>query len=110
MAQTYIRSASNRGAVVTRSMAVATAKALMIRYSDIVGKIDLDNSEWAKRLFRRMGYTGRKRTTAKLEMPAGLRKEAELLFHHQIVERVETNQNPHSLVLNFDRTRVLKIC
>ena len=82
MVQTYIRSASNSGAVVTRSMAVVTAKALMIRYLHIVGKTDLDNFEWAKSLFRRMGYTRRKGTKPKLEMPAGLRKEAELLLHH----------------------------
>ena len=62
MVQTYIRSASNRGAVVTRSTAVATAKALRIRHPDRVGKIDLDNSEWAKSLCRRMGYTRRKAT------------------------------------------------
>ena len=51
-------------------------------------------------------------------MAAGLRKEAELLFHHQIMERVEAellfhhqivervgvNQIPNSLVLNFDET------
>ena len=35
---------------------------------------------------------------------AGLRKEAERLFHHQIVERIEANQIPDSLVLNFDQT------
>ena len=51
-----------------------------------------------------MVYTTRKGTTPKLEMAAGLRKEAELLFHHQIVERVEVNQIPNSLVLNFDET------
>ena len=42
MIHTYIRSVSNRGAVVTRSMVVATAKALVTHYSDIVGKTDLD--------------------------------------------------------------------
>ena len=46
MIQNFIRSASNREAVVRRSMALGTAKALMIRYLDIVGKIDLDISEW----------------------------------------------------------------
>ena len=71
MIQTYIPSTSNPEAAVTRSMAVLMAKALMIRYPDIVGKIDLDNSEWAKSLFRRMGYIRKKRTTAKSEMPAG---------------------------------------
>ena len=48
MVQTYIRSVSNRGGVVMRSMAVATTKALMIHYPDMVGKIDLDNLECAK--------------------------------------------------------------
>ena len=46
MLQTYIRSVTNRGVVVTKSKAVATAKALMICYLDIVDKIDLGNSEW----------------------------------------------------------------
>ena len=104
MVQTYIKAASNRGAVVTRSMAEATAKALMVRYPGKVGKIDLENSQWAKSLFVRMGYTRRKATTAKLEWPAGLRKEAELLFYHEIVEHVETNDIPDSLILNFDQT------
>ena len=67
-------------------------------------KIDLDNSEWAKSLFRRMVYIRRKGTTANLEIPAGLRKKVELLFNHQIVERVEVNQIPDSFVLNVDQT------
>ena len=57
-----------------RSMVVAMAKALVIRYPD--------NSEWAKRLFKIMSYNKRERPTTKLEMHAGSNKEAELLFHH----------------------------
>lgn len=85
-------------------MVVTMAKALVILYPDIVGKIDLDNSEWAKRLFKIMSYNKRERPTAKLQMPAGSHKEAKLLFHNQIVERVKTNQIPDSLVFNFDKT------
>ena len=78
-------------------MEVAMAKALTICYPDIVDKIDLDNSEWTKSLFRRMGYTRVKGATAKLEMPTGLCKEAELLFDHQSLERVETKRNSKQL-------------
>ena len=85
-------------------MEVETAKAVMTLYPGIVGKVDLDISEWAKILFRRMCYTKMKGTTAKSEMPADLRKEAEFLFYHQIVEEVKANQIPDSLTLNFDQT------
>ena len=73
-------------------MEAETAKVVMTLDPGIVGKVGLDISEWAKILFRRMGYTKRKGTTAKLEMPADLRKEAEFLFYHQIVEGVKANQ------------------
>ena len=46
MVHTYIMAASNRGAVITRSMAVSTAKALMKQYPDTVGNIDIDKSHW----------------------------------------------------------------
>ena len=57
----------------------------MIHYPVIVGKIDLKNPQWAKSL------------------PVGLLKEAELVFHHQIVEGVEVNEIPDSLVPNLDQ-------
>ena len=40
----------------------------------------------------------------KFEIPADLCKEADLLFHYQIVGRVEANQIPDSLVPNSDQT------
>ena len=32
------------------------------------------------------------------------KKEAELLFHHAIVEKIENHSIPDSLVINFDQT------
>ena len=61
----------------------------MRRHPNLVGKIDLDKSEWAKSLFQQMGFTRRKATSSKLMIPAGAKKEAELLFHHAIVEKTE---------------------
>ena len=104
MVQKYIKAASNRGAVISRSMASATAKALLVRYLDIVGMIDVENSSWAKTLFQRMGYSRRKATTAKLELPPRTRKEVELVFYHQIIEKVEKHKIPESITLNFDQT------
>ena len=56
LVQKHIRAQSNRGNMVTRSMAVSTAKVLMRRYPKEVGKFDIENSEWAKSLFKRMNY------------------------------------------------------
>ena len=102
--QKYIKAASNRGAVISRSMASAAAKALLVRYPDMVGMIDVENSSWAKSLFQRMSYSRRKATTAKLELLPRACKEVELVFYHQIVEKVEKHNIPKSLTLNFDQT------
>ena len=104
MVQKYIKAASNRGAVISRSMAGATAKALLVHYPDMVGMIDVENSSWAKSLFQRMVYSRRKATTAKLELSLGTRKGVELVFYHQIVEKVEKHNVPESLTLNFEQT------
>ena len=104
LVQKHIQAQSNRGNVMTRSMAVSTAKVLMRRYPKEVGKVDIENSEWAKSLFKRMNYRRRKATTAKLPMPPGIYKKNKLLFHHQIVETVEAYGIPNSMILNFDQT------
>ena len=104
MVQTYIMAASNRGMVITRSMAVSTARALMKRYPDAIANIDIENSHWAQSLFRRMGFKCRKATTSKPHIPEGARKEIELMFLHSIVRNVEEYSIPHSLILNFDQT------
>ena len=76
----------------------------MIRYPNEVGKINLNDSEYGKSVLQRINYTRRKETTSKVALPDGIRKEIELLFHHQIVEKVERYDIPDSLILNFDQT------
>ena len=46
MVQKYLRAASNRGAVISKTSAVSAAKALLQKYPNIVGKIDLESSSW----------------------------------------------------------------
>ena len=97
LVQKHIRAQSNRGNVVTRSMAVSTAKVLMRCYPKGVGKVDIENSEWAKSLFK-------KSNNCEIANAPSLYKENELLFHHQIVETVETYGIPNSMIVNFDQT------
>ena len=59
---------------------------------------------WAKSLFNCMGFVLRRKTTAKVLIPEGALKEAELKFHHQIANYVEKYQIPPSLIINFDQT------
>ena len=51
-----------------------------------------------------MGFKRRMRTTGKVEIPEGTKKEAELLFLHNIVSAVEKYQIPRSLMMNLDQT------
>ena len=77
MVQRYILGASNRGAVITRAVAVSAAKALLKKYPNIVGNIDYDSSSWAKSLYTGMGFVLRKFTPAKVDIPDKARKEIE---------------------------------
>ena len=104
MVQKYIIASSNRGNVISRSIATSTAKALISRNPGYVGQIDLESSSWAQSLFCRMGFVGRRGTTVKSEIPDGTFKEAQLLFTHDIVSKVDKYNIPDSLIINIDRT------
>ena len=43
-------------------------------------------------------------TKGKIEIPAGARKEAELLFMHEIAALVEKQNIPPNLIMNLDQT------
>ena len=100
MVQTYIRALSNRGTVISRSVATATAKALIMKYPDAVGDIDIESSYWAQSLFRRMNFCRRRKTSSKVDIPEGARKEIEFLYLHNIVSKVEKYNIPSSLIIN----------
>ena len=90
-----------KGGVVT----IATAKALIEKSDEqYLSNIDFAKSSWAKSLFRCMGFVKRAVTTARPEITEGARKEAELIFHREIVSKVEKHKIPHSMVINIDQT------
>ena len=51
-----------------------------------------------------MGFKKQMETTGKVETPEGTRKEAELLYLHNIVTIVKKNEIPHLLIMNLDQT------
>ena len=81
MVQRFLLALRNRGGLVSSAIAVSTAKALVTRNPQL-----------------NLSHTG------KVEIPAGAKKEAELLFLHNIVSAVEKYQIPRSLIMNLDQT------
>ena len=102
MVQCYILAASNRGSVITRGVAVNTAKALMARNPHLISNVDVKSPHWTQSLYRRMGFRRHQATTSKLEISEGTLKEIKLLFHH-IASKVEKYSIPHSLIINLDQ-------
>ena len=87
-----------------KSIANATARALIQRFPQAVGNIDLESTAWARSLFKRMGFVKRRKTSSKVEIPDAARKEIEFLFHHEIITYVEKFKIAPSLILNLDQT------
>ena len=98
----FLRATRYKGVVVNTQTALATAKALVKKLLE--NKNLVLGTPWEKSLFRRMGFLLRQKTTTKVLIPEGALKEAELKFHHQIVNYVVKCQIPPSLIINFDQT------
>ena len=80
MVQRFLLALRIRGGVVSRTIAIATARALVAlnpQYNLDHVKID---SSWAQSLFQRMRFKRRMRATGKVEITEEARKEAELLY------------------------------
>ena len=104
LVQKFLRAIRYKDEVVKRQTALATGKAIVKRYSFPEKENLVLGETWAKSLFHRMGFVLRRKTTAKMLTPEGALKEAELKFHHQIVNYVEKYQIPPSLIINFNQT------
>ena len=103
--QKFLLSLQRTGGLVSSAVATSAAKALILRYPQYnLTHINLDSSHWAQSLSRRMAFKKRVRTMSKVEIPEGARKEAELLYLHNIVTIVEKYQIPHSLIMDLDQT------
>ena len=107
MVQKFLLAHRSRGGLITSVIAVSVAKALIARNPHLMlDHIDLDSSSLAKSLFGRMGFKKRMEITGKIEIPDGAKKEAQLLYLHDIVSLVDDHNIPDSLILNLDQTKV----
>ena len=104
MVQTYIKQLSNRGGVVNRAIANATAQARLRRCLNLVGEIEVSSSSCAQSLFRRMSFKKHRKTSSAVDIPDSTRKEIEYLFLHDIVDTIEKYKIPLSRTLNLDQT------
>ena len=75
MVQRYLVAANNRGAVISKAVAISTAKVLMSRFPHLVGSIDIGWSHLAQSLFRKMGFVLQGATTTIPEIPEGAVKK-----------------------------------
>ena len=88
MVQSYLLGVSNRGGAISRSVAISAGKALIARYSYTTSQIEITDT-WAQSLLRRMGFVRRAKTSSKVDIPIGARKEIEFQFLHQVVSLIE---------------------
>ena len=104
--QKFLKVARSRGAVINTSIAIATASGFIKRSNDEPLKHLPLERPWAQNLFRQMGYVRRFATTGKVKLPQDVKREAELLYIHDIVNLIETHKIPKSMVVNLDQTPV----
>ena len=102
--QNYLRILRSRGSVVNTNIAIATALGFLRSSNDESINDLVPTVSWAQSLFCRMRFVRRFATTGKNEIPDGIKKEAELLFIHDIVHHIERNKISESMVLNIDQT------
>ena len=101
LVEKFLRATRYNGKVVNKQIALATIKALVQRYQLLEKENLVLGAPWAKSLFRRMGFVLRRKTTAKVLIPEGALKEAKLKFHHHILNYVEKDQIPPSLIIHL---------
>ena len=104
MVHRHIKKFRNRGGAVKRTIANATAQALLIRCPNLVSEINLCSSFLAQSLFRTIGFQKRRKTSSAVDIPDSSRTEIEYLFLHGIVDTAERYKIPLSLILNLDQT------
>ena len=93
---------SERGGVVSRSIAVSVATVLLER-DEFLGEIKITETR-AKSLLKRTGFVRRAKTSSTVEIPKGARKEIEYQYLYQIVNAIEKWDIHPDLVVNFDQT------
>ena len=104
--QKFLKVARSCGVVINTSIAIATANGF-IKHSNAesLKRLSLERP-WVQSLFHRIGYIRRFATTGKVEFPQGIKREAELLYIHDIVNVIETHKIAKLMVIHLDQSPV----
>ena len=106
MVQKVLLAFLSRGGLITSVIAVSAAKVLIARNPHLMlDHLDLDSSSSAKSLFSRMCFKKRMKTTGKIKILNGAKKEAQRLYLHGIVSLVD-DYIYDSLILNLDQEKL----
>ena len=86
--QKCLKVARCRGVIINTGIAIATANGFIKHSNDASLKHLPLEKPWALSLFRQMGYVRRFVTTGKVELPQGIKREAELVYIHDIANLI----------------------
>ena len=71
---------------------------------EVTLNLDLENSSWAKSIFKGIDFVKKAATTVRPDIAEGTHKKGKILFLHQIVDLVKEKNIPPSVTMNFDLT------
>ena len=94
--------------VVNYNIAISIAKGIVSANDRLLlkengGNLEL-NYTWCQLIFRRLGYTKRKATTAKQPISPGILREIGFTFHRAIKDSVTAYDVPDDLIINIAQT------
>ena len=91
--------------MVNAAVSIAVLNALVERHPEKeLNHVQFWTCTFIRSLFHCTGFVRRAGMTGKVEIPAGAKKKAELIFLQEIVNNVEKSQIPSSLVLSLGQT------
>ena len=103
LVQKFLRATRYKGGVMNTQTALATAKAQVKRYSLLEKENLVLGAPWAESISL-YGFCSLPKDYCKSANSRRSTKEADLKFHHQIVNYMEKYQIPSWLIINFDQT------
>ena len=99
----FLMALFKKGGYISYGIGSTTANVLLSRSKDLSLKKIKTTPVWERSILQRLGFRRRVATTGKVEVPEGARKESGLQHHFRIVNIIEKQNIPKSLVLNGDQ-------
>lgn len=110
MVQAYLKKLREGGGVVSRRIAMAAARGIVLSYdkfklAEFGGHIEITKG-WANALLHRMKFVQRKASTAKSKLSVTNFAQLKKNFLEDVVSTVDLEEIPPELILNWDQTGI----